>query len=84
MALFAGLILELQMTDQVGWQELFPSKKYMATKPVPFAFVAGSSEVLQFLGVGNATRRLQSSPLTTQRISSWRRSGSGSNSARST
>jgi hypothetical protein len=39
------------------WIPLFPSKKYVVKEPVPFAFAAGASEVVQYLGVGNPTSK---------------------------
>jgi hypothetical protein len=36
-----------------AWVELFSSKKYVTSTPIPFAFAAGSSEVVQYLSVGN-------------------------------
>jgi hypothetical protein len=43
--------LELVQTD--AWISLFPSKKFVTKETVPFAFAAGASEVIQYLGVGN-------------------------------
>jgi hypothetical protein len=41
---------DLKLTNTDAWVELFPSKKNLASKPIPFAFAAGSSEITQFLG----------------------------------
>lgn len=36
-----------------SWISLFPSKKMVTREAIPFNFVAGAAEVVQFLGVAN-------------------------------